>query len=138
MKARIVTEIPERALLFSIKETVRPQLEAVLEELAVEARTVERHELGQDVGYLAGFHGFEKKPDFTGTPPESEGVLCMCGMSGRRMDRLLKALQERQIEVPIKAAVTAANQRWSFAALAEELNREHRAVLKQKQARRSK
>lgn len=68
-------------------------------------------------------------------PPASEGVLCMCGMSSQRIDRFIKTLKEYQIDIPIKATVTATNQKWSFGALVEELNREHKAILKQQNSR---
>lgn len=68
-------------------------------------------------------------------PPASEGVLCMCGMSSQRIDCFIKTLKEYQIDIPIKATVTATNQKWSFGALVEELNREHEAILKQQNSR---
>ena len=67
--------------------------------------------------------------------PASEGVLCMCGMSSQRIDCFIKTLKEYQIDIPIKATVTATNQKWSFGALVEELNREHEAILKQQNSR---
>ena len=59
----------------------------------------------------------------------------MCGMPSKRVDCLLKNLKEHQIDIPIKATVTATNQKWSFGALVEELNREHKAILKQQNSR---
>ena len=52
-----------------------------------------------------------------------------------RIDRFIKTLKEYQIDIPIKATVTATNQKWSFGALVEELNREHEAILKQQNSR---
>ena len=46
-------------------------------------------------------------------------MMCMCGMSSQRIDRLIKTLKEHQIDIPIKATVTATNQKWSFGALVE-------------------
>lgn len=135
MKARIVTKIPERVLLFAIDKTMQAQLEHILKQLAIESVTVTDHELGQDVGYLAGFQGFQEKPISDVTPPVTEGVLCMCGMSSRRIDQFIKTLKEHHIDIPIKATVTATNQKWSFGALVEELNREHEAILKQQKSR---
>lgn len=135
MKAHIVTKIPERVLLFAIDKTVKAQLDSVLKQLSIESYTVTDQELGQDVGYLAGFHGFQEKPISDAAPPVSEGVLCMCGMSSQRIDQFIKTLKEHQIHIPIKATVTASNQKWSFGALVEELNKEHRAILKQQKNR---
>ena len=135
MKARIVTKISERVLLFAIDNTVKAKLEVILQQLDIQSHTVTDGELGQDVGYLAGFHGFQEKSMSDDVPPTSEGVLCMCGMSSQRIDRLIKTLKEHQIDIPIKATVTATNQKWSFGALVEELNREHEAIVKQQNSR---
>ena len=135
MKARIVTKISERVLLFAIDNTVKAKLEVILQQLDIQSHTVTDGELGQDVGYLAGFHGFQEKSMYDVVPPTSEGVLCMCGMSSQRIDRLIKTLKEHQIDIPIKATVTATNQKWSFGALVEELNREHEAIVKQQNSR---
>ena len=135
MKARIVTKISERVLLFAIDNTVKAKLEVILQQLDIQSHTVTEGELGQDVGYLAGFHGFQEKPMSDVVPSTSEGVLCMCGMSSQRIDRLIKTLKEHQIDIPIKATVTATNQKWSFGALVEELNREHEAIVKQQNSR---
>ena len=61
MKARIVTKIPERVLLFAIDKTVQEKLNGILQKLDIQSHTVINRELGQDVGYLAGFHGFQEK-----------------------------------------------------------------------------
>ena len=61
MKARIITKIPERVLLFAIDNTVKAQLEDILNQMDIQSHTVSDCELGQDVGYLAGFHGFQEK-----------------------------------------------------------------------------
>ena len=135
MKARIVTKISERVLLFAIDNTVKAKLEFILQQLDIQSHTVTEGELGQDVGYLAGFHGFQEKPMSDVVPPTSEGVLCMCGMSSQRIGRLIKTLKEHQIDIPIKATVTATNQKWSFGALVEELNWEHEAIVKQQNSR---
>ena len=135
MKARIVTKISERVLLFAIDNTVKAKLDVILQQLDIQSHTVTDGELGQDVGYLAGFHGFQEKPMSDVVPPTSEGVLCMCGMSSQRIDRLIKTLKEHQIDIQIKATVTATNQKWSFGALVEELNREHEAIVKQQNSR---
>ena len=56
-------------------------------------------------------------------------------MSSQRIDCFIKTLKEYQIDIPIKATITATNQKWSFGALVEELNREHEAILKQQNSR---
>ncbi|MFR1214012.1 MAG: hypothetical protein ACLSCV_03960 [Acutalibacteraceae bacterium] len=55
-------KISERVLLFAIDNTVKAKLEVILQQLDIQSHTVTEGELGQDVGYLAGFHGFQEKP----------------------------------------------------------------------------
>ena len=127
MKAGIAAA-PERVLWYGVKESARAGLSAALKELSIEERQVMPEELGQQVGYLAGFAGFQPRETEPAVPPEWGGMLCMCGLSGKRMDALLQALREQRADIPIKAAVAASNQRWTFAKLVEELCREHAAL----------
>ena len=57
-----------------------------------------------------------------------ESMLCMCGLSSGRVNQLLEQLQEQHIDIPLKAVVTATNQNWSFARLAEALQEERKAL----------
>ena len=132
MKAHIVSPIPERVLLYAVDEKIRPKLSAVLQRLSIEECIVTDLDLAQDVGYLAGFPGFVSKEEAVTAPPACGGVLCMCGISNQRMNLLLKSLREEGSAVPLKAMVTATNQRWSFVKLIEELSKEHQAILQQK------
>lgn len=127
MKARIAAA-PERVLWYGVKEGARPALSAALRELSIEEREVLPDELGQQVGWLAGFSGFRTAKTPPKMIPECGGMLCMCGLSSRRADALLLSLREKGAEIPIKASVTAVNQRWTFAQLIEALCREHAAL----------
>lgn len=131
MKAHIVSQIPERVLVYAVEEEVQARLSAVLQELSIEEYVVSSEDLAQDVGYLAGFPGFAKKEGVSFASTACDGVLCMCGISNARMNHLLKALREKSVSIPLKAMVTATNQRWSFGKLIEELSKEHQAILQQ-------
>ena len=61
MKSHVISPVPERVLSYGIDEAVQPLLSAVLQEFSIEERCVSPQELGQEVGYLAGFPGFEGK-----------------------------------------------------------------------------
>lgn len=132
MKARVTTKIPERVLSFQLEEALQQRLSMVLQQLGIQEYQVTPEELSQQVGYLAGFPGFGKRADAPAASPVCGGVLCMCGISSARMNTLLKALREHEIEIPLKAAVTATNQHWSFARLIEELSKEYEAFQRQK------
>ena len=131
MKAHIAAKVPERALSYAVEPAMQPLLSAVLKALSIEEYSVSPDELGQKVGYLAGFPGFSETEEHPAAP-SCGGVLCMCGMSSARMDELLKALRTNGVSVPIKAMATAMNQSWSFAELVTELIKEHEAILAQR------
>ncbi len=128
MKSHVISPVPERVLSYGIDEAVQPLLSAVLQEFSIEERCVSPQELGQEVGYLAGFPGFEKKEETTGEQLSCGGVICFCGISNARINTLLKTLNEKKALIPLKAVVTATNQRWSFSKLIEELLKENRAI----------
>ena len=134
MKAHVRASVPERVLTYAIDESVEPQLSAALQTLAIEERQISTGELQQDVGYLAGFSGYEKKENAETVSLSCEGVMVMCGLSEARANALLKTLHEHNIRIPLKAMITPTNQNWSFVKLAEELTREHQAI---KQGRRA-
>ena len=127
MKARI-TKAPERVLTYGIDPATRPLLSAALEELGIEERGISPDQLGQTVGWLAGFPGFSPDRDRECPPPPSIPVLCMCGLSGARVNALLAALRKRDVHIPLKAVSTPTNQNWTFLQLIEELKREHTAL----------
>lgn len=134
MKAHVVSTVPEKVLLYAIKEEEHQRLLLILQQLSMEAVVVRPSQLGQTVGYLAGYPGFTQRQEEPGEAPFCQGVLCMSGLSSGRMDTLLKYLRENRIAMPIKAAVTPVNQHWSFQKLVEELAKEHEAVLKRTRA----
>lgn len=135
MKAHI-PKARERVLTYILDDTTAATLSLILEKMSVEEYRVPANKLGQKVGVLAGYTGFE------GTQCEDgfsvgESMLCMCGLSSGRVNQLLEQLRENHIDIPLKAVVTATNQNWSFARLAEALQEERKA-LAQKNARPNK
>lgn len=127
MKARVSREaIPECVLLYHLEEDDEQgaKVRRTLEELKIPIRTVPEKALGQKIGFLTGLSGFEPSEE---APPAAfeEPVMVMQGLSSVRMDRLFLALRKEGASVSLKAAVTPTNQHWSFAALCEEIKKEH-------------
>ena len=133
MKARVVSHIPERVLIYGVEETVQHRLSAVLQKLQIEEYRVSSGDLQKTVGCLAGLPGYgDKEAPFVSKEtavPSQKGVLCMCGLSNKRMDALLQVLREEDIRIPIRAKMTETNKDWSFGAFMEELSKEHEAVI---------
>ena len=122
MKAHIAAP-PVRVLTYGLDDPTQEGLANVLDKLKIPQRKVDPRELGEMVGFLAGF---------------PSGVLCISGLSGAKLDRLLQALRQEGVSIPLKAVVTPTNQRWTFLQLIQELQREHEAVTQGHQAHPAK
>jgi len=126
MKSRVIKKNEERVLFYGLSEGEELQLTAILGGLSVEPRKILPAETAQTLGYLAGSAVFPKnddEPPAVTCPP----FLCMSGMSSQRIDLLLAALRDAALVIPLKAVITPVNQRWSFAKLVEELEKEREA-----------
>lgn len=126
MKAHI-PKARELVLTYIPDDTTAAALSLILEKMSVEEYRVPTNELGQKVGFLAGYTGFERIQCEDGFSV-GESMLCMCGLSSGRVNQLLEQLREQHIDIPLKAVVTATNQNWSFARLAEALQEERKAL----------
>lgn len=129
MRAHVI-KAPELVLTYGIDLKTREKLSAVLQGLFLPERRILPEETAQQVGYLAGYQGFQKREGEDKTAAPCDGALCLSGLSSSRIDVLLKALREEKIEIPLKAVVTPMNQTWSFEKLIEELEKEHKEILK--------
>lgn len=129
MKARVRNEIEPMALIYGV-ELTSPMGEKLLEVLAaqgVKARPVGKGEAAQQLGYLCAYPGFEKREGEASAAMET-GCLVFSGIRPQGLDGLLAALRQAQVQVPLKAMVTATNQRWPFSELLVELEKERAAI----------
>lgn len=90
-------------------------------------RSVGPEGTGQTVGALLGRKGFEARE---GEPPAvADPILVLDGLTGPRLDQLLRALARAKTPRSVyKAVVTADNVNWTLAQLWEELKREREAL----------
>lgn len=94
----------------------------------------------EQVGYLCGFKGFKssgKEPESVPSEKFSEEILLFSGFDNKSLNRLLSQIRANGCGVKLKAIVTASNQSWTVNALAEELLKEHKAMEKYQQERKS-
>lgn len=99
---------------------------AVFERLGIPAVLVNRQDITQQIGCLAGLPGFGKKPVPDELPEIREEVMVLSDIGGARLDDLLAALKEAQIpRIELKAVVTDINKKWKFYQLYEELRKEN-------------
>lgn len=123
----------ELVLLYNFQNTEKARkLKAVLIQMGIRIKNVEKEAYLEPIGSLCGIEGIEK----TDKQYEGEGfpeeMLVMKGMSGGRVDTLLTLLRKNKVEkIQLKAILTETNQQWNSLELYEELKKEHEAMSKQ-------
>lgn len=124
-------EIPvAKVLLFNLGEdTVKgSKIRAILQEMGIEAITVEKSQINQSVGYLAGMKGFTgDAEEFTGDGYTTDFML-MSSLSETQMDQFLAKMRAADAVIDHKAVVTETNKQWSFKQLIGEIEEEHEVM----------
>lgn len=124
-------EIPTaKVLLFNLgADTVKgSKIRAILEEMGIAAVTVEKSQINQSVGYLAGYKGFAGDAEaFTGSGYTAEFML-MSGLSETQLDQFLAKMRAADAVIDHKATVTETNKQWSFKELIGEIEEEHEVM----------
>lgn len=124
-------EIPAaKVLLFNLgADTVKgSKIRAILEEMGIAAVTVEKSQINQSVGYLAGYKGFAGDAEaFTGSGYTAEFML-MSGLSETQLDQFLAKMRAADAVIDHKATVTETNKQWSFKELIGEIEEEHEVM----------
>ena len=124
-------EIPAaKVLLFNLgADTVKgSKIRAILKEMEIEAVTVEKSQINQTVGYLAGYKGFAGDAEaFTGSGYTAEFML-MSGLSETQLDQFLAKMRAADAVIDHKATVTETNKQWSFKELIGEIEEEHEVM----------
>lgn len=94
--------------------------------LRVQLKPVERMQLLQPVGSLAGVPGVAPvQEEYTGAEATQE-LLLMCGFQRSDLDRLLAGIRKSKLQsVKLKAMLTPTNAQWSGLELLRELEQEH-------------
>lgn len=123
MRSRIRSVIPKKIIGININSQKRDIIEDIAKSENAEAVFFGNEIMGQQVGYLCGFKGFEKA-EKAGEEITDE-CLIFSGIDGRSLDPILKKLRENGATVKLKAMVTVHNQKWKVGELIKELRREH-------------
>lgn len=120
----------------------RKKLTRALLPLGLRMKEVGREDYGKAVGVLAGQKGIsqeetEQEEGFSGPEPGAEGpieqelsgeLLIMAGLSGPRIDQVLRAIRKAGLSLPYKAVLTASNQSWNVWKLFQEIKEEHQRM----------
>lgn len=123
MRSRIRSVIPKKIIGININTQKRDVIADIAKSENAEAVFFGNEIMGQQVGYLCGFKGFERS-EKAGENITDE-CLIFSGIDGRSLDPILKKLRENGAAVELKAIVTAHNQSWNVGELIKELRREH-------------
>lgn len=119
-----------KVLLFNLgADTVKgSKIRAILKEMGIAAVTVEKSQINQSVGHLAGYKGFEGDAEaFTGSGYTAEFML-MSGLSETQLDQFLAKMRAADAVIDHKATVTETNKQWSFKELIGEIEEEHEVM----------
>lgn len=128
MKSRIIPTIPETILSYNIGEK-SAKLEEAANSLNMKHVPIPADKAGETVGFLAGYSGFTSN----GTEISAEGeCIIFSGITSKRLDQLLKAMRDRELDIPLKAVVTQHNQNKSVEWLLQELAKERKSIEEQK------
>lgn len=115
-------------LLFEIKKEKRSPIDDICRKFGIRAVKVQPKDYGQQLGYLAGIKGFNRKQDLYKGAPFPAEMLVFSGMDTQQVDLFLDEYKKCGLEpVGLKAVLTQHNVFWNPQALFGELLREHKA-----------
>lgn len=93
--------------------------------MRIPLKVIPEEDYGKRIGYLAGMKELGSD-DTEGKRAELTGeLLVMAGLSGHRVDEVLRGIRKSGIYIPYKAVLTPSNQIWNVWELFEEVRKEH-------------
>ena len=118
------------ALLYHFEPEREAAVREALRSCKVPARRVPDADIGQKIGYLAGWKGFKRTPE-DGGAPFAEEVLILQGVPGKLLDAILLRFEAEGLgRIRLKVVVTPYNALWTLRRLCETIQKEHGAMLK--------
>ncbi|MGN0642711.1 MAG: DUF3783 domain-containing protein [Huintestinicola sp.] len=125
MKAR-VTMPSEKILIYGFSEEKTEAFKKMAQKLKIELCAADKLSAGEQIGYLVGYKGFAPSGEKISADDE---CVVFSGISSGRLDKVLAEMRSCGLGgIPLKAAVTAYNQRLTLSELIEELKKEHAAM----------
>ncbi|MGN1105385.1 MAG: DUF3783 domain-containing protein [Huintestinicola sp.] len=127
MKARVMNTPKEKILIYGFDEEKTEKFRQVARRMKTELCILPPESAGEQVGYLAGFAGFVSV-DCEKTSDSRQCVIFSC-MDGKKLSRTIDEMRSNGLGgIPLKAAVTGANQTMTLTELMDELEKEHRIM----------
>ena len=116
----------ETILLFHFSDRDRRnRLTRALLPLRIKIKEIPLEDYGHPVGYLAGIKDLAPEGEIPKGEELPGELFVMAGISGNRIDQVLRAVRKSGISVPYKAVLTASNQNWNVWELFAEIKEEH-------------
>ena len=114
-------------ICFNFEKNKLLELNSICNKLGIKVREIPKDEYSKTVGELMGFQvqndGNTRNCDF------DEEMMVVYNL-GSNLDKMLKKMREKEIEVPLKAMLTGTNQTWIPKDLMLELQEEHKQMNK--------
>ncbi|MBP0956108.1 MAG: DUF3783 domain-containing protein [Oscillospiraceae bacterium] len=132
MKARIMNTPEEKILIYGFDGEKTEKFRQTAMRMKTKLAVLPPESAGEQVGYLAGFSGFSAKEGEKQT--DSRQCVIFSCMDGKKLSRTVDEMRSNGLGgIPLKAAVTAVNQKMTLSELMDELEKEHRIMHKEKE-----
>lgn len=129
-------KIEEKVLLYNFKDAGQAEaIRALLADMHIQVIMLDKAQDHQKIGYLFGLKGFAENK----AVPEDEfdfpyELMMFYDVSRTRLSKLLQAMRDRGIEVPVcKSVVTSFNRFWTIRRVCQAMRKEHLAMQEAKQ-----
>lgn len=113
-------------------------LRGILSDSGIIVRTIMPESLNDPVGAVAGLTGFRPSLVRYADDAPSDEFMLMCNLSSAKVDELLKAMKDADLQVDHKAGITKFNKNWPLINLMDEIRKEHEAAQAAKAAKEAK
>lgn len=123
MKSRIIKTQHETILIYGFDEIRTKAFKRIGNDLGLDIRTIPTASACETVGYLAGFDGFTSAEEHCSD--DRQCVIFSC-IDGKKLNKILEKMRSLGLDsIPLKATVTAYNQKMTLSELMDELSAEH-------------
>lgn len=116
----------EKIFLFHCPKQEQVKIKQAASNLKIPCSIVPDEDYSQTLGAITTGKKNPLTASFTGEIPQ-DSLLLFCGISDKRLDKLLFALKKAQVSVDFKAILTPVNQSWTVPQLLLQMQKEKAA-----------